>query len=358
MNQRLKQVGRSVLFVGTGFVILYFVFQKFDEQYVASCLEAGNVVEDCSLLEKLWDDFLSVNPWWIAAACFAFLLSNMSRAWRWKQLLEPLGYNISLWNGFWTIMLGYFANLGFPRIGEVIRGGTLSRYEKIPLEKSMGTIVADRVIDVFSFGIMLLLALFFEFDKLWAQLRDGIWLRIKDSGQNIYLWVAVFLIIVLTLVIYRFRQRLYGLGLVIKLKNILIGFAEGLQSVRKVRNIPVFVFHSISIWFLYYMMTYLTFKAFAPTVDLTASAALLVFVFGSLGMIIPAPGGMGSYQGLVALAVSLFGVTMADAFSYANINFFSIQIFCNVLFGMMALLLLPLINRKTSIQRSDKNGLQ
>jgi uncharacterized protein (TIRG00374 family) len=251
-----------------------------------------------------------------------------------------------MWNGFWAIMLGYFANLGFPRIGEVLRGGTLSRYERIPIEKSMGTIVADRVIDVFSFGFMLLLALIFEFDKLWSQLRDGIWVKLQASGQNTTLWIILFLLLVAALIIYRFRQKLYGLGLVVKIKNVLIGFGEGLQSVRKVRNLPVFLFHSINIWFLYYMMTYLTFKAFAPTIDLSASAALLVFVFGSLGMIIPAPGGMGSYQGLVALAVSLFGVTMADAFSYANINFFSIQIFCNILFGMLALLFLPLINKK------------
>lgn len=309
-------------------------------------MEAGNEIGDCSLLQKLWEDFLSVNPWWIAAACIAFLLSNVSRAWRWKQLLDPLGYSVSMWNGFWAIMLGYFANLGFPRIGEVLRGGTLSRYERIPIEKSMGTIVADRVIDVFSFGFMLLLALIFEFDKLWSQLRDGIWVKLQASGQNTTLWIILFLLLVAAVIIYRFRQKLYGLGLVVKIKNVLIGFGEGLQSVRKVRNLPVFLFHSINIWFLYYMMTYLTFKAFAPTIDLSASAALLVFVFGSLGMIIPAPGGMGSYQGLVALAVSLFGVTMADAFSYANINFFSIQIFCNILFGMLALLFLPLINKK------------
>jgi len=93
-------------------------------------------------------------------------------------------------------------------------------------------------------------------------------------------------------------------------------------------------------------MTYFTFLSFAPTADLGLSTALLVFVFGSLGMLIPSPGGMGSYQGLVALAVSLYGVSLADGFSYANINFFSIQIFCNVFFGLMALIILPFRHRR------------
>jgi hypothetical protein len=86
--------------------------------------------------------------------------------------------------------------------------------------------------------------------------------------------------------------------------------------------------------------------------------ALLVFVFGSLGMIIPAPGGMGSYQGLVALGVSLYGVSMADGFSYANINFFSIQIFCNVLFGMLALFILPVKNKHRLRTKEEAQAVQ
>lgn len=353
MKERLLQIGKSVLFIGTGVLILYFVYTRFEQQYLEQCLESGKAASECSLLKKIWADFLSVKIFWIIMACLAFLVSNISRAYRWKQMIDPMGFRVNYWNGFWAIMLGYFANLGFPRIGEVIRGGTLTRYEKVPLEKSMGTIVADRVIDVFSFGVMLVLALIFEFDTLWAYLERGLLQQIQTSGQNFYLWLSLGILALLLIALYRFRQKLYALGFVMKLREVLIGFWEGLQSVRYVKNKISFILHSVNIWFMYYLMTYLTFLAFEPTADLGLSVALLVFVFGSLGMIIPAPGGMGSFQGLVALGVSLYGVSMADGFSYANINFFSIQIFCNVLFGMLALLILP-IKHKRRLQREQE----
>ena len=334
-------------------MILYFVYTKFEQKYLEDCIAGGKTIAECSLLDKIWTDFLSVKPVWIIMACLAFMVSNLSRAARWKQMLDPMGFRVNYWNGFWSIMLGYFANLGFPRIGEVIRGGTLTRYEKIPLEKTMGTIVADRVIDVVSFGIMLCLALIFEFDKLWSYLKVGLIDQLKGSGQNIYIWLGLGAFVLIALALYQFREKLYALGFVMKIRNIVVGFWEGLKSVRHVRKPLPFILHSINIWFMYYLMTYLTFLAFAPTASLGLSVALLVFVFGSLGMIIPAPGGMGSYQGLVALGVSLYGVSMADGFSYANINFFSIQIFCNIFFGMMALFILPVKNRR-ALQRKEQ----
>lgn len=321
-------------------------------------MESGKTAAECSLLDKIWADFLSVKIFWIIMACLAFMLSNISRAFRWKQMLDPMGFKINYWNGFWSIMLGYFANLGFPRIGEVIRGGSLTRYEKIPLEKTMGTIVADRVIDVMSFGIMLILALVFEFETLWAYLKEGLLDQVQSSGQNFYVWLVIGIIVFILIVMYRFRQKLYALGFVMKIREVLIGFWEGLQSVRYVQKPVSFILHSINIWFMYYLMTYLTFLAFEPTASLGLSVALLVFVFGSLGMIIPAPGGMGSYQGLVALGVSLYGVSMADGFSYANINFFSIQIFCNVLFGMLALFILPVKNKHRLRTKEEAQAVQ
>jgi uncharacterized protein (TIRG00374 family) len=345
VNNKLKQILKSVLFVGTGVGILSWVYIKFDRQYTENCLSQGSEIGDCSLLDKLWADFLSVNPFWLGLACLAFLLSNVSRAVRWRALLLPLGYKVSHRIAFWSIMLGYFANLGFPRIGEVIRGGSLSRYERVPLEKSMGTIVADRVIDLFSFGIMFLLALLFEYEILKTQLEKHVWTQLESLGNSSGLWITIIVFSLLFVILYRIRQKLYGLGFVLKIKEVIKGFVSGLQSVRQVQQKGLFLFHSIAIWILYYLMTYFTFLSFGPTADLGLSTALLVFVFGSLGMIIPSPGGMGTYQGLVALAVSFFGVSLADGFSYANINFFSIQIFCNVFFGLLALFILPWIQR-------------
>jgi uncharacterized membrane protein YbhN (UPF0104 family) len=96
---------------------------------------------------------------------------------------------------------------------------------------------------------------------------------------------------------------------------------------------------------MYFLMTYFCFKAFEPTAHLGALAALLIFVFGSLGMIIPTPGGMGSYHALVIAGLMLYGINQNDAFSFAMIIFFTINIFGNILFGIIALILLPGYNR-------------
>ena len=123
------------------------------------------------------------------------------------------------------------------------------------------------------------------------------------------------------------------------------GFYDGIMSVRRISNIPLFIFHTIAIWFLYYLMQYLAFFSFAPTENLGPVAGLVVFAFGSLGIVVPTPGGMGSFHFLTAEALAIYGIQGADAFTYANIVFFSIQIFANIIFGTISLIVLPMYNK-------------
>jgi uncharacterized membrane protein YbhN (UPF0104 family) len=124
------------------------------------------------------------------------------------------------------------------------------------------------------------------------------------------------------------------------------GFYDGVQSVKNVSSIPLFLVYTVGIWVLYYFMMYLAFFSFEPTANLGPIAGLVVFTFGSLGVLIPTPGGMGSYHYLVGEALSMYGINGADAFSFANIVFFSIQLFVCILFGIISLIILPAINKK------------
>ena len=137
-------------------------------------------------------------------------------------------------------------------------------------------------------------------------------------------------------------------SLALKIKGVLSGFGEGLRTISKLENPGWFIFHSLNIWAMYFLMTYFCFFAYEPTTHLGLLAALMVFVFGAFGIVIPSPGGMGSYHFLVMAALSLYGIGQIEAFSFANILFFSVQIGSNVLLGGIALLLLPLINRHYS----------
>jgi uncharacterized protein (TIRG00374 family) len=134
-----------------------------------------------------------------------------------------------------------------------------------------------------------------------------------------------------------------------KIYKIVSGFSDGIKSIKDVENVTVFIFHSVIIWTMYYVMTYLCFLAFAPTSDLGLVAGLTVFVFGSLGIVFPSPGGMGSYHYLVGEALGFYNIGGADAFSFAMIVFISINLFCNIFFGLIFIILLPIIHKKNTL---------
>ncbi len=346
MGQGLKNSLKSLLFLIVGAVILWLIFKNQSESYYLDCVEQGGEAENCSLLDKLFNDFSQVKWIWIIVVLLLFTISNWSRAERWKMLLEPLGVIPRLPNAFMAIMLGYFANLGIPRIGEIVRAGTLSRYEKFPLEKSVGTVVTDRLLDMISLLVVILIALIIEYDTVLGFLQEN------AQMEGIYQLFSLQNILILVLVvglglaglIFLFKRKKNN-PLVLKITNILGGFKDGILSVSKVKKPVPLILHSILIWTMYYLMTYFCFKAFDPTAELGAQAGFVTFVFGSLGMIVPLPGGMGSYHFCVMAALGLYGLSGADSFSFAMIIFFSIQIFCNVFLGLISLIYLPIYNR-------------
>lgn len=346
IQRALINILKAILFVGFGVAILYLLFRSQNADYQLYCEEQGIAPSDCNLFQKIIGDFKTVNYFWIGLVLLAFTISNISRAARWNMLLRPLGYQPKFINSFLTIMLGYFANLGFPRVGEVVRAGSLARYENIPAEKAIGTVVVDRIVDMMSLLIVIGLAFLLEFNTLWGYIRENVNLGDTDSIlTNRYLWLLMTIgLSGLTILLY-FRTQIITSKFGQKIINLLKGFLEGIRTISQLERPWLFVLHSINIWVMYYLMTYLAFFSFAPTAHLTPLVGLMVFVFGSLGIVVPAPGGMGAYQGLVTVALGIYGVEQSDGFSFANIVFFSIQIGCNVFFGLIALIVLPLINK-------------
>ncbi|MCB0703825.1 MAG: flippase-like domain-containing protein [Saprospiraceae bacterium] len=352
MKQLLWNILKILIFFGVGAGILYLVYRDQDAAWQAQCAIDGVPAADCSLIGKILDDFASSNFFWLFLVLVAFSISNISRSARWLMLLRPLGYKPSMVNGFFTIMLGYFANLGFPRIGEVIRAGTFARYEGIPTEKVFGTVVVDRIADVITLALVLAFTFLIEFDRILALLRSFGNAGGAESGGGWFKWLVISMLaigILGGLLVMIFWQQVKTSKLYKKVLGIGIGFLDGIRTIQKLEHPGRFILHSLNIWFMYYLMTYLGFHAFAPTAELGALPALMVFTVGALGIVIPSPGGMGTYHALVtACLVSMYGIAKADAFSFANILFFSIQLGCNILLGVMALVVLPIYNRKSA----------
>jgi uncharacterized protein (TIRG00374 family) len=348
LNQRLKKLLQTLLFLSTGFAILFLVYYKQNQAYVAECSLRGIPDAECSLIHKIYEDFLLSNLWILLMVVVLFLLSNISRALRWNMLLETFGVRPRLYNSFFSVMLAYFANLGLPRIGELIRAATLARYEKTRMDKVMGTVILDRAVDgLFLIGF-LVLSLFIGSAELIIFLQENSDMAEKlralftspylIAGIVLFLGAAIFAVSSVQV-----RNSAPGR----KIIGFLKGMAEGLKSIASLKRPWLFVFHSTLIWLLYFLMLYIGFSAFGPTSNLSLGAGLVIFTLGSIGFVIPSPGGMGTYHFLITAGLMMYGVNGADGFSFANIMFFTIQIFANILFGLLALILLPLLNSRT-----------
>lgn len=345
----MKKVIQFLLFAGIGVAIMALLYRSQNTAFQEQCRLDGIPSDQCSLSDKLIHDFSTVNLGWLLIVVGAFTLSIIFRALRWQMLIEPLGHKVRFSNAFLTILLGYFANLGLPRMGEVIRAGSLARYERIPLEKVIGTTVVDRLMDFLCLGLVVGLAFLFQGGVLLEFIARGKKGTQASGGgllSNPFV-IAVLVLVFLGLGIgYMMRKRLMEIALFKKLASFVLGFQDGLRSVFRLEKTGLFIALSLGIWLMFYLQCYFNLRAFEPTAHLSMGAALMVFVFGTLGMVIPSPGGMGTFHALCIAGLALYSVNGGDAFSYANIAFFTIQIFYNIIGGILALVLLPLLNKK------------
>ena len=346
MKKTLLTALQFLLFLSIGALILYLVYRHQNTAFLEDCALRGVPEGQCSLMDKLVTDFKNANFFWIGLVLLAFVMSNVSRTIKWLLLLHPLGYRPRFINGFLSILVGYFANLGLPRMGEVVRAGIFSKYEHIPAEKVMGTIVVDRVVDILCLVLAFGLALIFEYEKLWGYLTQQSGGDGQGSGGGNWKLLVVGGVLLMVALVFVFRKKLARSVVFRKFSNLVAGFWEGIKTVGRLEKPGWFIFHSLNIWFLYFLMTWLGFQAFGPTSHLGLTAALTVFAFGTLGMVIPSPGGMGTFHALAIASLTLFyGIKGDDAFSVANIIFFSVSIGFNILLGILSLILLPIINR-------------
>ena len=274
MSTTFKNIFKTLIFFGIGFAVLYWVFHNQQIAFEEQCMLEGTDLDNCSLWDKMLADLSSADFGWIAIVILCFMISNLSRALRWNMLLKPLGLDAKLHNTFGSIMIAYFANLTIPRSGEIIRSVMISRYEDVEIEKAMGTIVTDRIIDVLSLMIAIGLAFILSFGKMNTYFKEN--MDLNNTLEQILSFPALAIVPVIGLstiyLTYRNWDKLLDTMLGQKIYKIVSGFSDGIKSIKDVENVTVFIFHSVIIWTMYYVMTYLCFLAFAPTSDLGLSS--------------------------------------------------------------------------------------
>ena len=288
------------------------------------------------------------NYWLLLPIFLLLLLSHWFRALRWRQLMEPMGYKPSQLNTFFCVMIGYFVNQGAPRLGEVAKCAILARYEKIPADKLVGTIVAERAFDVLCLLIVFGLTFITQFDVI-SSLGTHYLLPLVQNKSGSVSWqkIAIGLgAIIIALFVLRYLfSRLGHINIVAKIKVILLNVWHGLTSVKDLKNKPLFILYTVIIWLLYWGSTWLGFYAIRETSGLSGADALTVLAMGSIGMII-SPGGIGAYALFVQETVTLYNIP-AEPYGLALgwLLWFG-QFLSFILFGAISFILLPRINRK------------
>lgn len=287
-----------------------------------------------------------VNYFWIWVSLVLGLLSHISRTIRWRIMIEPLGQKPRLLNTFLAVMVGYLMNLVVPRMGEISRCGVLSRYEKISFTKLVGTVVTERIVDVLMMLLLTAIVVLTQFGKIVQFLKNNP--GIKSKLEQLSLSPATLLILVTCFVLpVLFRHKIKHSGLFRKLNNVLHKFGEGLRTIRTMKHKTAFIFHTIFIWLMYYLMLYAVFFCFDFTSNLGAMAALTTFVLGSYGMVAPVQGGIGAWHFMVIQALVVYGIDKSDGVVFAFLAHSSMTAMLIVM-GLVALMILPFVNRRNA----------
>ena len=345
MKKTLLTGLQLVLFFAFGFLLLWLLYRNQQQAYLEDCALKNIPDAQCSLWDKLKNDFSNLNYFWIYLSLICYGISNLSRAIRWKMLLYPMGYNPRLSNAFFTTVVGYLANLALPRFGEVARAGSIAKYERIPVEKAIGTIVIDRIADLFMILAITLLGFLLEFDKISALAIKYINPSERFGEKMGLLIFLILFLFILVFVGWKFRATMSKWSIFNTIRHLFDGFIIGIKSIKDVPSKPKFLLHTVIIWTMYFLMTYLTLFSFHVTENLTLSAALLVFILGGWGIVVPSPGGMGTYHFMTQIGLAIYGISYEDGFSWANISFFTIQIGGTLLYGAISLICLPILNK-------------
>jgi uncharacterized protein (TIRG00374 family) len=321
-----------VIFLGIGLLLLYKVYAGVDGK-------------------KMMDDLKDANLFIVALTFVMGMLAIISRGLRWLIVIKPLGYEAKALNSVNSVAFAYFANTFVPRSGEIARCGALNQTDNIPIDKLFGTVISERVVDFVMLSIFLGIAFITnvdEFNRLLENVAVG-----DGSGVATLLMYAGIGFGILIVLFFIFRKKIITSGFYKKIVGFVLGVKEGFKSILKMKQKWAFVAHTIFIWLMYFLMAYAVFFALPSIGGIDLDKALFVVVAGGLGMVFPAPGGVGSYHYAVMLGFLALNMPEEDGRNFATIVW-TTQTSMIILFGAVAFGLLALAKIKN--QKAKENA--
>jgi glycosyltransferase 2 family protein len=293
--------------------------------------------------EEIIKSFKTANYIWVVAVIFLGILAHILRSIRWIILMEPMGYKPKLKTTFYAVMVGYFANLAFPRLGEVTRCGILAKYEKIPFNKGFGTVITERALDMIVFFLLFILMVLTQIGTIHDYLDKNVYPQLQGKITNplsnpVVIWGLILFILVAAGIFFIFRKKIIHSKFFQKVRHIVVGFWEGLKSLALIQKPFLFVVITLGIWTLYYLMLYLCFFCFPSTSGISFGAGLSALVLGSVGIMIT-PGGIGLYPAIIQETLLLYGVQNTTGLALGWISWTAQTVMILVVGGISLILL-------------------
>jgi glycosyltransferase 2 family protein len=340
MNKRLISILQYTLFLGAGIFLVWWQLKG---------MTAEQKTQFTSALR-------SANYWLIIPIIFMSLLSHLSRAYRWKLLLEPLDYYPKIKNVFAVTMVGYLANAAIPRLGEILKCTFLSKYEHIKVEKLVGSILIERTFDLFCFVLFIGITVLIQVDKIGGFIKEKIASFGEDAAMPLWakgliaLAIIVLIYYVLKLLVKKYPEN----KSILKVNSFFKGIGQGFIAIRSLKKRNQFIFHTLFIWAMYLLQIYVGFKAMEHTIELDMRAACSVLVLASFAMIIT-PNGIGLFPIFVMQTLILYGIDSAYGKAFGWL-IWGVATSIILVVGFICLLLLPYINKQKNEDNTSHTG--
>ena len=325
MNKKTSKTLWYVVFLALGVALLWFSFRNID-------------------LSQLWTDIKSANYSWMLLSLACLAISLFFRALRWNIQIEALGYKTRASSTYGAVLIAYLANCIFPRLGEVVRCSVLKRKENIPFDKTLGSVISERIIDLLVLFTLAFLVIVFQWKLLGSLITSWMMPLLNKLINNVLLGIIVILAgIVCIVLLIRIIKRNK------KIASLWHGFIDGIKSVITMKHKWRFVLYTLGVWGFYVFMTWLPFYMLPETSNLGVVEAITLLGIATLGFVAPVPGGIGTYHFIaITLLSGFYGISEQVAGSFAAINHGSQMVFY-LITGILAYVVMFFFDKRKPI---------
>ena len=333
MKKRISQLLQYVIFLGGGIFLVWWQLKSMN-------LEEKN---------EFYNAIKNANFWILIPISIMSIMSHISRSMRWKLLMEPLDFHPKLRNVFMVTMVGYLANAAIPRLGELLKCTFLARYEKLKLDKLVGTIILERSFDLICYALFIAITILIQIKIIGSFASEKLDRLFQGNPMLTFLKISIgIIVIIMCWFLFRWVIKRYPQNkLILKINLMIKGIFEGLSTIKHMKKKRAFLLHTLFIWCMYLGQIYLGFWGLESTASLGIGAACSVLSLATLSMIVT-PGGIGSFPIFVMQTLMIYGLTNAQGKAFGWLMW-SASTGLIVLVGFVSLLLLPLLNKKQII---------